>query len=131
MGYVIKGTTPTALLFRWIVHPGLARNEPTLGYQMYNAYSVGPRKYDSNALVVGCNMCNVCGVEPCEYDSNALVVGYNTCNVCGVELFKYDFNALAFGYNMCNVCGFEPCKRRSDRFEVMALICFGCVVEVY
>jgi len=53
------------------------------------------------------------------------------CNVCGVEPFKYDFNALAFGYNMCNVCGVEPFKRRSDRFEEMSLICFGCVVEVY
>ena len=61
---VIIGTTPTALWFRGIVHPGLARNEPTLGYQKYNAYSVGPHKYDFNALVVGCNTCNVCGVEP-------------------------------------------------------------------
>ena len=97
---VIIGTTPTALWFRGIVHPGLARNEPTLGYQKYNAYSVGPHKYDFNALVVGYNMCNVCGVEPCKYDFNALVVGCNTCNVCGVE----------------------PFKRRSDRFEVLGLI---------
>ena len=47
------------------------------------------------------------------------------------EPFKYDFNALVVGYNTCNVCGVEPSKRRSDRFVMMALICFGCVVEVY
>ena len=76
-------------------------------------------------------MCNVCGIEPCKYDFNALVVGYNMCNVCNVEPFKYDFNALVVGYNTCNVCGVEPSKRRSDRFEVLDLFCFGCVVEVY
>ena len=76
-------------------------------------------------------MCNVCGVGPREYDFNALVAGYNTYNVCGVGPREYDFNALVFGCNMCNVYGFEPSKRRCDRFEVMALICFGCVVEVY